>query len=142
MFTLIVRSDVVSWLTENKFTGWYTKQIEIQGSPNVSKLPEMHQLFVTGRGGPALTEPETYQTFHCNICGRIEYSRSYLDALSLNEEAWDGSHIFRFDRPYIGHIFVTEPFADALICSGFQTSHCTARHRWWSGEINTVNCAQ
>ncbi len=122
LWDIIIRDDVLDFLKARNLTGWVASSIEIMMKGKKMQTvppPNVHQLFVTGRGGKPITEPEVQTSAFCNICGYTQFNLHPIDSLSLDENQWDGSDMFRFDAPLNGYVFVTEKFAQSMQCSNF-----------------------
>jgi hypothetical protein len=106
--TLIISERLRELFVAEGFTGWRAEPVEFVGVPPSASDGLFWELVVEGRGGPAITQPETRLLSVCPVCGREEYDRGMLRAEPLNIETWDGSDFFYFDAPEDGIFFVTE----------------------------------
>ncbi len=112
--TLLVTEETAEGMRSAGLTGWSVAPAVVMGYPGSGPAPVLHQLFVEGSGGPAITDPPVRLQSSCPRCGCVEYDRPPLDAFAIDELAWDGTDFFRCDPPFHGFMFVTGRAVRAL----------------------------
>jgi hypothetical protein len=105
------------------FAGWHVEPVEFEGKRRPESSDPYWELVIDGRGGRALTQPETKLLSRCPVCGREEYERGMLRTNPLDPNRWDGSDFFAFDAPENSHFFITERVKDVFERLGLQAAY-------------------
>jgi|WetSurMetagenome_2_1015567.scaffolds.fasta_scaffold288727_2 hypothetical protein len=107
----IVTDKVAELFRDNNLTGYELRPVVVtsilHGEKDISQLPKLWELKVSGWGGIAPEESGIKLIFRCPDCDMIRYSAlQYADKL-IDSSQWDGSDFF-FVWPMPGYIFITE----------------------------------
>lgn len=111
----VIDSEFIKIITENQFTGFMLKPVEI----NETQLPQQHisnlkELVIFGVGG-YLHDNQGNELEKCKECNKVPTEiKNLVDGLSVNTEQWDGSDIFYYNN-WFGMPVVTERVKDKLI---------------------------
>jgi hypothetical protein len=121
----LITQRVRSLLEVEEVTGYELRPVTVTGitrsrGADMSDLPELWELVVTGHGGDALPESGVRMLYRHEACGLVRYS-SFTNGLPVDTKQWDGSDIFTVNG-YPKFILVSERVKDLI--AAHQLTNC------------------
>ena len=114
--TVFVTKEVVKALQKAKITGCLFYPVEIVNTK--VDVPEVFELVVTGKAGPAAEQSNISIVNKCKACGRTEYSK-ITNGIYIDPVSWDGSDICNI-KEYPTYILVSEKVKNILEANNFK----------------------
>lgn len=113
----IITDKVAQIFRDNNLTGYELSPVAVTGikygKKDITQLPKLWELKVTGWGGFAPKESGIELIYRCPECGWTNYSRLRNAAKLIDESQHDGSDFF-IVWPLPGYIFITEKAKSVL----------------------------
>ena len=116
----LLTDRVLHLFQEAGFSGFTVKPALVkpktEKGKELSALPTLWELVVTGKGGDADPKSGIRLIYTCPHCGMIRYS-SFRNGIIVNEQSWDGSDFFTISG-YRKFLLVTERVKNFIIEHG------------------------